>query len=156
MAGMSAFVLSGLHHVQLAIPAGSEDLARRFYGESLGMVELKKPAVLGTRGGCWFRRGGWEVRLGVETNFRPARKAHPGVLVAGIDKLAHHLSGAGVTVAWVGCTSCDDARWPARHQHCRSANRPGFDAGVPRFRPHYQPGSPTCCTLSTRAIVPKT
>lgn len=100
MEPMPAFALSGLHHVQLAIPAGSEDLARRFYGDSLGMVELEKPAVLAARGGCWFRGGGWEVHLSAETDFRPARKAHPGVLVSGIDNLAGHLRDAGVSVEW--------------------------------------------------------
>jgi catechol 2,3-dioxygenase-like lactoylglutathione lyase family enzyme len=89
-----------LHHVQLAIPAGSEDTARGFYGEVLGMTELGKPAVLAARGGCWFRGGGWEVHLGVEDEFRPARKAHPGVLVDGLDALAARLTSAGVPLRW--------------------------------------------------------
>jgi hypothetical protein len=51
------FNLVGLHHVQLAAPAGSEDAARAFYGGLLGMVELPKPAALAARSGCWFRGG---------------------------------------------------------------------------------------------------
>ena len=132
MADMSSFTLSGLHHVQLAIPAGSEDLARRFYGDSLGMVELEKPAVLAARGGCWFRGGGWEVHLGVETDFRPARKAHPGVLVAGIDDLAGHLSDAGVSVEW-------DDDFPGHRRfyaHDPYGNRLEF------LEPHSSPTSP--------------
>jgi catechol 2,3-dioxygenase-like lactoylglutathione lyase family enzyme len=90
----------GVHHVQIALPADCEDQARRFYGELLGMDELTKPPVLAARGGCWFRAGGWEVHLGVEQEFRPARKAHPGVLVRGIDDLAERLTRGGVEVDW--------------------------------------------------------
>jgi catechol 2,3-dioxygenase-like lactoylglutathione lyase family enzyme len=93
-------LFDGLHHVQLAIPIGGEDLAREFYGGILGMTELGKPAVLAARGGCWYRGGGWEIHLGVEADFRPALKAHPGVLVNGIDAVARQLEAAGATVTW--------------------------------------------------------
>jgi catechol 2,3-dioxygenase-like lactoylglutathione lyase family enzyme len=93
-------VFERLHHVQLAIPPGGEEVARRFYGEVLGMTELTKPAELQARGGCWFAGGGWEVHLGVEADFQPARKAHPGVLVRGLDDLAVALTAAGHDVAW--------------------------------------------------------
>lgn len=53
-----------LHHVQLAVPAGNEQACRAFWGDLLGLTELDKPAVLATRGGCWFRAGGLEVHLG--------------------------------------------------------------------------------------------
>ncbi|GAB1689428.1 glyoxalase [Krasilnikovia sp. M28-CT-15] len=95
-----AFTFARLHHVQLAIPPGGEDVARRFYGAVLGMTELAKPPVLAARGGCWFAGGGWELHLGVEEAFVPARKAHPGVLVDDIDALAATLTAAGETVDW--------------------------------------------------------
>lgn len=97
---VSDAMFTGLHHVQLAIPAGSEQQARDFYGGVLGMTELVKPPVLAARGGCWFRGGGWEIHLGVEAAFVPARKAHPGVLVSGLDGLAERLSAAGTAVEW--------------------------------------------------------
>lgn len=89
-----------LHHVQLAIPAGSEDRARAFWRDILGMTELTKPPVLAGRGGCWFRGHGLEVHLGVEDEFRPARKAHPGILVRHIRDLSDHLVAHGVEVTW--------------------------------------------------------
>jgi catechol 2,3-dioxygenase-like lactoylglutathione lyase family enzyme len=92
----------GLHHVQLGLPSGAEDLARSFYSGVLDMTELVKPPVLAARGGCWFRRGGWEVHLGVEPDFRPSRKAHPAVLVNQIDVLAEHLVTTGTEVTWDG------------------------------------------------------
>ena len=97
---MSDVTFTGLHHVQLAIPTGAEQQARAFYVGVLGMVELDKPPVLAARGGCWFRAGGWEIHLGVETPFIPARKAHPGVLVQAIDRLSDRLLVAGVAVEW--------------------------------------------------------
>jgi transcriptional regulator len=94
--------LQGLHHVQLAIPPDSEDECRRFWGAVLGMAELEKPPVLAARGGCWFRGGGLEVHLGVEDDFVPARKAHPGILVSGLDSLASRLAAAGIEIRWDG------------------------------------------------------
>jgi catechol 2,3-dioxygenase-like lactoylglutathione lyase family enzyme len=88
-----------VQHVQLAIPAGGEPASRQFFGDLLGMLELAKPPVLAARGGCWFRAGGVELHLGVEEPFAPARKAHPGILVSGLDELADRLNAAGVPVA---------------------------------------------------------
>jgi catechol 2,3-dioxygenase-like lactoylglutathione lyase family enzyme len=90
----------GLHHVQLAAPAGSEDRLRWFYGEVLGLPEVAKPPVLAARGGVWFRSTHVELHLGVEDDFRPARKAHPGLLVDGLDELAERIEAHGVEVQW--------------------------------------------------------
>lgn len=91
-----------LHHVQVAIPPGGEGLARRFWVEGLGMTEVAKPAALAGRGGLWVRDpGGAEVHLGVEDPFRPARKAHPALLlddVAALDEAAARLADLGFEV----------------------------------------------------------
>jgi catechol 2,3-dioxygenase-like lactoylglutathione lyase family enzyme len=84
-----------LHHVQLAMPAGAEDRAREFFGEILGMVELEKPPELAKRGGAWFRAGHLELHLGVEEDFAPARKAHPGILTTDLDAVRARLEAAG-------------------------------------------------------------
>lgn len=94
-----AFTLSQIHHVQLAIPAGGEGACRRFWGEVLGMTELPKPPALAARGGCWFG-GGIEVHVGVEPDFAPARKAHPGIAVQGLRDLAARLQAGGTAVTW--------------------------------------------------------
>ena len=90
----------GLHHVQLAIPAGTEEECREFWRDILGFTELEKPPVLAARGGCWFRGGQLEVHLGVEKDFRPAAKAHPGILIQGVDEVASRLVERGVEVDW--------------------------------------------------------
>jgi len=85
-----------IDHVQLAMPAGREDDARAFYSQLLGMSELPKPAELAKRGGCWFASGGVQLHLGVEAEFRPARKAHPALRCTDYDGLLARLRSAGV------------------------------------------------------------
>lgn|GEM_PF-161747 len=95
-------VVTALDHAQLAMPAGREEEARSFYGGLLGLVEEPKPPVLAARGGCWFRGVGAQVHLGVEDDFRPARKAHVALAVLGLDGLADRLEVAGRPVRWDG------------------------------------------------------
>ena len=87
-----------IHHVQLACSPGSEPASREFYAGVLGLAEIPKPPVLAARGGCWFRGHGIELHLGVEEDFRPARKAHPGLLVTDLDAWAGRLRDAGAQV----------------------------------------------------------
>jgi catechol 2,3-dioxygenase-like lactoylglutathione lyase family enzyme len=89
-----------IHHVQLACPANSEDTQRAFFCGVLGLTEIDKPPVLAQRGGCWFRGHGIELHLGVEADFQPARKAHPGLLVHDIDAWARRLADAGYPVTF--------------------------------------------------------
>jgi hypothetical protein len=93
-------VITALDHVQLAAPAHSEDRLRAFYIDTLGMTELPKPPVLAARGGCWFAAGPVQLHLGIETDFIPAKKAHPGIRVTGIHAYAQRLTAHGTTVTW--------------------------------------------------------
>ena len=88
-------MITGVHHVQLAVPVGSEPALREFYGGLLGMTEVPKPAALVARGGVWFRSGTAELHLGVERDFQPARKAHPGLLVDDLDGIVARLAESG-------------------------------------------------------------
>ena len=87
--------VTGLDHVQLAMPTGREAEARAFYEGLLGLREVPKPPPLAKRGGCWFERGSAKVHLGVEAEFLPARKAHPAFLVDDLAALAESLTRAG-------------------------------------------------------------
>ncbi|HEX4446128.1 MAG TPA: VOC family protein [Polyangiaceae bacterium] len=95
-----AFTLKRLDHVQLAIPEGGEALAEAFYEGILGFEVLPKPPVLAARGGRWFGRNGVQIHVGVEKDFRPARKAHPAIALNGLDELVTRLTDAGVAVRW--------------------------------------------------------
>jgi catechol 2,3-dioxygenase-like lactoylglutathione lyase family enzyme len=90
--------LYAVDHIQLAMPAGEEDRARAFYEGILGLCEVPKPAGLAGRGGAWFVRGVLKVHLGVEADFRPARKAHPAFLVEDLNPLLEKARAAGYEV----------------------------------------------------------
>jgi catechol 2,3-dioxygenase-like lactoylglutathione lyase family enzyme len=84
-----------LEHVQLAMPVGGEERARMFYQGILKIPEIPKPPHLAKRGGCWFERGQLKIHLGVESDFRPARKAHPALLVSDLGALVELLRTQG-------------------------------------------------------------
>jgi len=84
-----------IDHVQIAMPAGEEEKARAFYVELLGFTEIPKPPELAKRGGAWFQSGNVQLHLGVESNFRPARKAHPAFVVDDLDALTAKIQAAG-------------------------------------------------------------
>jgi catechol 2,3-dioxygenase-like lactoylglutathione lyase family enzyme len=91
-------VFTAIDHVQIAMPAGGEQKARAFYRDKLGMTELPKPPELAKRGGCWFASGNVQLHLGVEVDFRPAGKAHPGLRCADYDALISRLRQDDVVV----------------------------------------------------------
>ncbi|MEU8579364.1 VOC family protein [Streptomyces abikoensis] len=95
-------MITALDHIQLAAPAGSEDLLRAFYIDALGLVEIPKPPALAARGGCWFTDDEHRVQLhlGIEEPFRPSSKAHPGLRVQAIDALAARIAAHGAPVVW--------------------------------------------------------
>jgi len=90
----------GIDHVQLAMPAGGEALARQFYGVILGLTEIPKPPNLAARGGAWFQCGLMQLHLGVEPEFRPSKKAHPALLVSELAGLLEALTAAGFEVKY--------------------------------------------------------
>ena len=83
-----------IDHVQIAMPAGEEETARAFYVNLLGFVELPKSLELAKRGGAWFQSGAVQLHLGVENDFRPARKAHPAFLVDNLDAILEKVQRA--------------------------------------------------------------
>jgi catechol 2,3-dioxygenase-like lactoylglutathione lyase family enzyme len=90
--------IRGVDHIQLAMPAGEEARARAFYAGLLGLQEIAKPAELAGRGGAWFSNGAVTLHLGVEPEFRPARKAHPALLVEGLAAFIARLGAAGCAI----------------------------------------------------------
>ena len=87
-----------IDHVQLAMPRNGEALARQFYGGLLGLEELAKPANLAARGGLWFACGALQVHLGVDGDFRAAKKAHPALRVRNLGELRAALETAGCAI----------------------------------------------------------
>ena len=90
--------VAGIEHIQLAMPAGEEKAARAFYHGLLGIPEARKPPKLAARGGAWFEGGSVKIHLGVEADFRPARKAHPALLVSDLEELIARLKAHGIKI----------------------------------------------------------
>jgi catechol 2,3-dioxygenase-like lactoylglutathione lyase family enzyme len=84
-----AALIEAIDHVQLAMPPGQEDAARAFYTRVLGLREIPKPENLRARGGVWFQSetGRVTVHLGVEKDFRAAKKAHPAFLTKALHEI---------------------------------------------------------------------
>lgn len=93
-------MLISIHHIQICAPAGCESAARAFYGDLLGLREIDKPPDLKKRGGVWFELGdGRQIHIGVENEFIPARRAHPALVVAGLDALRDKVERAGYAIS---------------------------------------------------------
>jgi len=84
-----------IDHVQLAMPIGEEEKARDFFASILGFHEIPKPTELAKRGGVWFESENVQLHIGVESDFRPARKAHPAFLVDDLEPLIVKVQSAG-------------------------------------------------------------
>ncbi|ACU83999.1 Glyoxalase/Bleomycin resistance protein/Dioxygenase superfamily [Brachybacterium faecium DSM 4810] len=97
-----------LHHVQVSMPRGEEERARRFYRDAVGLTEVDKPEGLAGRGGCWFRGFDGEevvaeIHVGVEDPFHPARKAHPALVVDSpeeLEAMAARIEAGGFELSW--------------------------------------------------------
>ncbi len=90
--------ITGVDHVQLAMPQGAEQFAREFYADVLGLPEIPKPSVLAVRGGAWFQCGALQLHLGADPDFQAARKAHPALVVQGFESFIAMLEERGVKV----------------------------------------------------------
>jgi catechol 2,3-dioxygenase-like lactoylglutathione lyase family enzyme len=92
-------MIDSIHHVQISIPMGTEDIARDFYCGSLGMREIPKPASLIGRGGFWAELDGFQIHFGTEDGVdRAASKAHVAYLVADLEESRRDLNEKGIEV----------------------------------------------------------
>jgi catechol 2,3-dioxygenase-like lactoylglutathione lyase family enzyme len=85
-----------LSHVNITMPKGGEETARRFYGELLKLREIPKPEAIRSRGGVWFDAGGLDVHLSIEES-RTGQDAyrHFGLECTDVDGLRERLESAG-------------------------------------------------------------
>jgi catechol 2,3-dioxygenase-like lactoylglutathione lyase family enzyme len=95
---LGVMTIMTIDHVQIAMPVAGEAAARQFFGVLLGLAEIPKPADMVARGGCWFAVGDLQIHLGVEADFRPARKAHVALRTDALADLKKRLISAGHVV----------------------------------------------------------
>lgn len=96
---MSELPFTAIDHVQMAMPPGGEQKARASYAGVFSMTEVSKPPELAKRGGCWFASGRVQLHLGVESDFRPAKKAHPALRCGDYADLVQRLRNSGTEVS---------------------------------------------------------
>lgn len=87
-----SFTFKRIDHIQLAAPNGCEEEARTFFTGVLGLQEIEKPPLLKKKGGVWFELGSYQIHIGVEEPFSPAKKAHPAFEVENLEALKMHLT----------------------------------------------------------------
>jgi catechol 2,3-dioxygenase-like lactoylglutathione lyase family enzyme len=75
-------MILGIDHAQITIPKGSEEEAKNFYCEFLGLKEVEKPENRKKNGGFWLQVGALQLHVGTEDGFdRTKTKAHVAYLV---------------------------------------------------------------------------
>ena len=74
----------------MPLPAAAYGLTRA--------LDTCKTSPTTIRGGCWFQDGGLSIHLGVEADFRAAKKAHPALRVVGLAELVQRLRANGLDV----------------------------------------------------------
>lgn len=89
--------ITGIDHVQIAVPRSLEAEAVAFYRDVLGLTEIEKPADMKGRGGAWFQAGAIQFHIGLDPEGSPPSRRHVCFLVSDLDKararaLAHGLA----------------------------------------------------------------
>ncbi len=97
-----------LHHVQVCIPPGAEDEARKFYGRLLGLREIEKPELLKPSGGLWYEVADIQLHIGVEGE-QPPSKRHPAFEVENLEEVRAYFRENGVRVK-------DESSIPGAHR----------------------------------------
>jgi catechol 2,3-dioxygenase-like lactoylglutathione lyase family enzyme len=91
--------LKAVHHVQISIPKGSENEARAFYRDVLGLKEIPKPDSLAGRGGFWLELGETQIHFGTEDGVDRAKtKGHAAYLVEDLEGWRRKLAAASCDV----------------------------------------------------------
>ena len=87
----------GIDHVNLRVPPELEAQCLAFYGETLGLPRIEKPAELAKRGGAWFKAGLHELHISLEPGADGwASQRHVCLLVDSLDRAQTKLEAAGV------------------------------------------------------------
>jgi predicted enzyme related to lactoylglutathione lyase len=84
----------GIEYIHLAIPADGELRARRFYGELLGLTEIRKTINPASRRGVWFQCGALQLHLGAAPDW-PARPGRPILFVHDVRQVIDRVLRAG-------------------------------------------------------------
>lgn len=92
--------ITGIDHVQIAVPRALEAPCLKFYREVFAFPELEKPAELKARGGAWFQVGALQMHVGVDPDgpALPKSKRHICFLTGDLAAAKAAVMAAGVGI----------------------------------------------------------
>jgi len=91
-------IVERVQHVSLPRPRGSDEQARRFYGELLGLEEVAPPTSLAELELIWFRLGNTELHLFIGEEVPERAAAHVCLVVDDLDGLRSQLEAGGMVI----------------------------------------------------------
>lgn len=86
-----------LDHIQICIPKGKENEARRFYTDIIGLTEISKPEQLIHNGGLWYQVADIQLHIGTENEINKSKR-HPAFEVFDLEEAKEYLIKHGVQV----------------------------------------------------------
>jgi catechol 2,3-dioxygenase-like lactoylglutathione lyase family enzyme len=90
--------VTGIDHVQIAVPRAQEAECLAFYREVFEFRELPKPEELRGRGGAWFQIGALQMHIGVDPDPSPKSKRHICFLVEELATAKANVLSRGIAI----------------------------------------------------------
>jgi catechol 2,3-dioxygenase-like lactoylglutathione lyase family enzyme len=90
--------ITGIDHIQIAVPKALEAQCLKFYREIFAFPELTKPPELQARGGAWFQVGVLQMHIGVDPDASPKSKRHVCFLTADLAHAKSNVLKHGVAI----------------------------------------------------------
>jgi len=90
--------ITGIDHIQIAVPKALEEKCLSFYREVFAFPELAKPPELQARGGAWFQVGALQMHVGVDPDASPKSKRHICFLTTDLARAKSVVLKHGVTI----------------------------------------------------------
>ena len=92
------FQVTGIDHIQIAVPKALEAECLAFYREVLRLSEIPKPPELRSRGGAWFQIDALQLHLGIDPGPSPESNRHVCLLVADLSIAKAEIVARGVSI----------------------------------------------------------
>jgi len=93
------FHIKSLAHVNVTVPSAQEAAAREFYGRTLGLTQVRKPAGPRQNVGAWYELGDVQLHLSVSDKAVESQSdSHVCYLVEDLSAAESHLRAAGIEI----------------------------------------------------------
>lgn len=86
-----------LNHIQICIPVGRENEARKFYTDILGLTEIPKPKELILNGGLWYSVADIQLHIGTENETNNSKR-HPAFEVINLKEAREILEKNNIQI----------------------------------------------------------